>query len=71
MGNELIAKYYINGKSYDVYGCWDKETAEGKFAFYDVYDFEGNCINEGDPFYKEPHREDVKEIIEENLLFKR
>ena len=63
MGNELVATYYIFGEKYNVFGCWDNETEENTFDFFDVYDSVGTCINEGEPFWKEPTRESLKEYI--------
>jgi len=63
MGNELIAIYVYGKTRYYIYGCWDKETPENIFEFYDVYDVDGNCINEGEPFYELPTREDILEFL--------
>jgi hypothetical protein len=71
MMNELVATYFINGKEYDVLGCYDQATPNNEFDFYDVYElpyqFENEiystCINEGDPFYEMPSRQDVKNLI--------
>lgn len=64
MGNQLIASIYFNHKVYDVYGCWDKDTPENKFDFYDIYDEDGFCINEGEPFYTFPTFEDLQDYLE-------
>ena len=65
MGNELIAKYYIFGKEYRIFGCWDKETLENEFDFYDVYNKSGICVNEGEPFWEFPTYNELREYIEE------
>ena len=62
MGNELLATYYYNHKSYSVYGCWDKETPANEFDFYDVYE-DGECINLGEPFWEFPTRDEIIEFI--------
>lgn len=67
MGNQLIAQYYVLGNVYNIYGCWDKETPEYEFDFYDVF-FQGNCINEGNHFYTFPSWKELKEFIEENNI---
>lgn len=54
MGNELVKSYVIDGKKFNVYGCWNKETPENKFDFYDIYDENGICINEGSMFFELP-----------------
>jgi len=70
MGNELVAQYYIFGKTYDIYGCWDNDTPENKFDFYDVYNREtGICINIGNPFYEFPSYNELVEYIKENNKF--
>jgi hypothetical protein len=43
MGNETVATYVIEGRKYDVVGCWDEETPQGRYDFYDVYDDRGQC----------------------------
>jgi len=68
MGNENIAIYYIFGKKYYIIGCWDNDTPKNKFDFYDVDDENGNCINEGNPFYNFPSYNELREFIEENRL---
>jgi hypothetical protein len=68
MGNELLATYYYNHKRYNVYGCWDKETPENEFDFYDIFEDDGKsqiCINEGELFYELPTRDEVIEFIEQ------
>lgn len=69
MGNELVAIYFICGKKYSVFGCWDNETPEYTFDFYDVHDEDGICINEGEPFWEMPNRAELKEYIEEVLHY--
>lgn len=63
-GNETITQYSIDGKLYDVVGCWDSETPEGEYDFYDLYDSEGHCLNEGEPFYCKPTIEEVTEYLD-------
>ena len=63
MDNQLIASIYLNHKTYDIYGCWDRETPENKFDFYDVYDEDGFCINEGEHFYTYPTFEILQDYL--------
>lgn len=59
MGNELVAVYCFGNRKVEIYGCWDKETKENEFDFFDLY--ENNvCLNEGDPFHELPTREQVR-----------
>jgi hypothetical protein len=68
--NELLATYFIGGRHYDVYGCYDNDTPENEFDFYDVYevsydlDKPSTCVNLGDPFFDMPSRNEIKDIIE-------
>lgn len=66
-GDELVKSYKINGRTIDVYGCWDSETPEGKFDFYDLYETQGRfaeCLNVGNPFWEMPSKDDVEEFLE-------
>lgn len=67
MGEELLATYYYKKKKYNVYGCWDKETPENGFEFYDVYEDDGKvqqCVNLGNPYYDLPSRKEIIDLIE-------
>jgi hypothetical protein len=63
MGDQHVATYYIGSNSFEIYGCWDKETPENQFDFFDVYK-DGECINEGNPFYDWPSWEEVADIAD-------
>jgi len=58
--NEFVAQYVydqsISFGYYNVYACYDsmEDFDKRNVSFYDVYDSEGNCMNEGDPFYSFP-----------------
>jgi hypothetical protein len=53
--NELVCVYFVEGKKIYIYACYDKRNYDSyKVDFYDVYDENGNCLNEGDPFYNFP-----------------
>lgn len=67
MGNQNLAIYYVNGKKVYIYGCWDKETPNNDFDFYDIY-LESECINEGNPFYDFPTWIEIKKYLEDNKL---
>jgi len=64
MKRQHLAYYWVFGKSYDIDGCWDEETPENQFDFYDVFDIDGNCLNEGSPFYEWPTWDAVKSLVE-------
>jgi len=64
MGDEKVATYNINSKKYDVYGCWDKDTKENEFSFYDLY-LGGDCLNIGEPFFDEmPTRNEIIDYLD-------
>lgn len=63
MGNEIVATYSFGSEQYTVYGCWDSETPENAYDFFDVYDTGGFCINLGDPFEQMPSRAEVSGLI--------
>lgn len=67
MGNQLLAVYYINFKEYRIYGCYDKYTPTNEFDFYDIYNEDGICLNEGELFLEYPSWVDIKEYIDEKL----
>lgn len=58
--NEHVATYYydmgVDHGVYDVYACYDseKDYQKRKVSFYDVYDKDGVCVNEGNPYYSFP-----------------
>jgi len=66
--NELVAKYVydqsISFGYYNVYACYDsvEDFDKRNVVFYDVYDSEGNCMNDGDPFYSFPSRNEIYDI---------
>ena len=64
MGNQLMATYYIYQQTFYIYGCWDKETPENKFDFFDLYDKQGSCLNEGDPFFEFPTYDEIKDFVD-------
>lgn len=66
VSNEIVANYRIDGKEINVYGCFDSETAEGEYDFFDLVDEFGETLNEGSPYYEKPTLGDVKEFLEAN-----
>jgi hypothetical protein len=63
--NEHVATYIydptLTHGVYDIYACYDSEFDKYKrrVSFYDVYDKNGVCVNEGNPFYQFPTWEEV------------
>ena len=70
MGNQTLARFSINREFFDIVGCWDKDTPDNQFDFYDIYDEGGICLNEGCPFYTFPSWFELKEYLEENYFEK-
>ena len=50
---QLIESKVIEGILVDIYGCYDENTNDFSFEFYDVF-VEGECINEGNPLWIYP-----------------
>ena len=65
--NELVATYVYDKSvaygAYDIYACYDsmRDYDNRNVSFYDVYDHNGLCVNEGDPFYEMPTWKDIYE----------
>jgi len=54
MGSEIVATHSVNGQAVVVYGCWDEDTPDEQYDFYDIYNTAGDCLNIGEPFYDVP-----------------
>ena len=63
MDSEYLFSVTTNKGVVKIYGCWDKDTPEGKCDFYDLY-LKGDCINEGDPYYHMPTIDEVCDFVE-------
>ena len=63
LGNETVETVEVLGVSVDVVGCWDEETPEGKYDFYDLF-VKGECVNLGEPCYERPTKEDIRAFLE-------
>ena len=63
MGNEIVAVYYYGKKKIYLYGCWDNNTHNVAYDFYDVYDEYGTCLNEGSPFFTMPSRAEILDFL--------
>jgi hypothetical protein len=70
MNTEIVAVYHYDHHSlsanslfeivanYDSWEDYDKRNV----SFYDVYDKNGFCVNEGDPFYELPSWETIRKF---------
>ena len=66
MGNEAIETVTTKHGRITIYGCWDHETPEDQYSFYDLYDAQGICLNLGNPFWYEEGRPTIQ-VIEDFL----
>jgi len=62
-GCECVETRTVDGVEVDVYGCWDKDTPENEYEFYDLY-VDGECINFGEPCYEKPTDDDIRAFLE-------
>jgi len=67
---EIVAVYHFDNNStasnsmFEVwanYDCWE-DYDKRNVSFYDVYDKNGICLNEGDPFYELPAWETIRQF---------
>ena len=59
-----LAELEINGQKVDIYGIYDERSEDGiGFEYYDVYDSEGNCLNEGEAFYDYPTIKEIEALL--------
>ena len=65
MGNQELARFSINREFFYIVGCWDNDTKENYFDFYDLYDEGGTCLNEGNPFFDFPSWLEIKDYLDE------
>jgi hypothetical protein len=66
--NEHVATYYYDMRAehgvYDIHACYDsvQDYYDRNVSFYDVYDKNGACVNEGDPFYTFPTWDEIFDL---------
>ena len=61
-GNETVKSVFVGDVEVDIVGCWDSETPENEFDFYDLY-VDGECINLGEPCYTFPTDKDIQAFL--------
>jgi hypothetical protein len=64
--NEIVMSFIHKGHQVDVIGCWDSETPENEFDFYDIF-VEDECINLGDYYFKKPTKKEVIKFVDEYI----
>lgn len=63
-GDQLLGVYIFDNRRIELYGCFDDDSEEQGFDFYDVYDEDTReCLNEGSPFYVFPTWLEVRELL--------
>jgi hypothetical protein len=67
--NEHLASYYYDSNDsgqqvFDIYACYDNVDQYDirDVQFYDVYNKDGVCVNEGNPFYEFPSWCDIYKL---------
>ena len=60
-GSSWVQDHTIYDETFSVYGIYNDDN--NYFDYYDVFDENGNCVNEGSPFYQLPTVEQIKEIL--------
>jgi hypothetical protein len=64
--SERVAEYEIYGRKVDVYLCWQgDDPGEDRDRFYDLFDEEGFCLNEGTPWHDDDEGVPSKELVED------
>jgi hypothetical protein len=63
--NEHVATYIYDENQpygvYDIYACYEskRDHDNRNVSFYDIYDKNGECVNEGNPFYTFPKWDEI------------
>jgi len=55
-----VATHKVNGLEVDVIEQEEVDTGD---PFYDLFDEDGSCLNEGDIFWEQPTLEEVKAYL--------
>lgn len=59
-----LATFFIDGNDYDIDGWFDEDTPTDGFDFYDIFDKQGTCLNEGEAYYQFPTYDEVRKLID-------
>ena len=65
-GDTIVGTRVVDGTEVVIYGCWDEETPEGQYDYYDLY-VDGECINMGSPCWMKP----TDQVIKKHLDFRK
>lgn len=63
MGNQLVKSVIVEDVEVDIVGCWDNETPDEEYDFYDLF-VDGECINLGEPCYEMPTKDTIRDFLE-------
>ena len=65
---EHVKTYFINKKRVELDLCWTGDKPEDDDdRFYDLYDADGRCLNEGSPFHDDGDGVPSQKVIAEYL----
>lgn len=65
---EQVASYIydktVSYGTYNIFACYDsmQDYDNRKVSFYDVYESNGQCVNEGEPFFEMPSWQLIYEL---------
>jgi hypothetical protein len=61
-GSEHVAWVQAGDAKVEVVGCWDEQTPDEQYEFYDLY-LNDECINLGEPCYTYPTVEHIAKLV--------
>lgn len=61
---EFLYTLIVDGRECGVFGVFVPDSLPNTYEYYDVFDAQGNCLNEGDPFYERPTLDSIRPFVE-------
>ena len=58
-----VRQIEVDGTLYDIVGYVNPEKPEAGYDFFDLFDSDGFCLNEGDPFFTLPNEDEVRAYL--------
>ena len=67
MGSELVCVFFVDSAKYYLWAYYDcmNDYDNHKVGYYDLFDENGSCLNEGDPYYEFPSYKDIYDFVTE------
>lgn len=62
MGSEYLYTINYQNRSFDIVGCWDSNTPNNEFSFFDIYE-NNECLNLGFIYDNKPDLNDIKNLL--------